>query len=155
MRAGNFPLHADLYIPRILFNVFEAVPDDDTGASLFLPVSTLRKLMSGITSLPYEIENLILAIIEQQSEFDGFEVLDNLLHGHWVWVRDLEHAMERKQLRIKLRPGQGYLLDDRKWLHGREAPKGGVPANRLHRLIFSGDRDCLLTSPGKRANNRR
>jgi hypothetical protein len=146
-RVGNFPLHADLYIPRILFNVFEAVPDDETGASLFLPVSTLRKLMAEIMSLPYEIESLILRLLEEESDFDGFEILDNLLHGQGVWVRELEKAMECNQVRIKLHSGQGYLLDDRRWLHGREAPNGGVPSNRLHRLVFSRERshDTRLT----------
>jgi hypothetical protein len=44
--------------------------------------------------------------------------------------------MEQRQLRIKLYAGQGYLLSDRAWLHGRDAPRGGVPINRLHRLVF-------------------
>jgi hypothetical protein len=136
-RIGDFPLHADLYIPRVLFNVFEAVPDDGSGASLFLPVPKLRLLMPEISSLPYDVETLILSLLEEDSDYDGFELLDDLLHGPGVWVGDLEAAMERNQLRIKLHSGEGYLLDDRKWLHGRDAATGGVPPNRLHRLVFS------------------
>jgi len=30
---GEFPLHCDMYIPKRLFNVFDDVPDDDSGAS--------------------------------------------------------------------------------------------------------------------------
>jgi hypothetical protein len=41
----DFALHADLYMPELLFNVFENVPADASGASTFLPTRTLLRLM--------------------------------------------------------------------------------------------------------------
>jgi hypothetical protein len=134
----EFPLHADLYIPQLLFNVFDNVPADESGASLFLSVSTLRELIPGIKTLPPAVGKRILAMFDRDSTADRFEALYDLLHGEHKWVRPLERVMEQQQLRIKLQSGQGYLLNDRTWLHGREAPNGGVPVNRVHRLVFTG-----------------
>lgn len=136
--AGEFPLHADLYIPPMLFNVFDQVAPDDGAASIFLSVAALHKLIPTVMSLPAPKGKAIIAIFERESPTDRFEMLYDLLHGSHRWVRDLEQAMGQRQLRIKLRAGQGYLLHDRMWLHGRDAPCGGVPINRVHRLVFGG-----------------
>jgi hypothetical protein len=136
-REGAFPLHADLYIPQLLFNVFDQVPTNDSGASLFLPVSALRELTAAVPCLPPAVRGRILRLFEHESGRDRFDVLYDLLHGRsHAWVPELERCMEKRQLRLKLHSGQGYLLHDRAWLHGREAPKGGVPSNRVQRLVF-------------------
>jgi hypothetical protein len=133
----DFPLHADLYIPEILFNVFDRVPTDESGASLFLPVSGLGPLLRDAASLPPAIGKQILGILTREQARDRFHVLYDLLHGLYPWVPGLEQAMTCRQVRIKLHAGQGYLLHDRAWLHGRETPRGGVPTNRVHRLVFT------------------
>jgi hypothetical protein len=135
-RAGGFPLHSDLFIPQILLNVFDEVSADDSGASTFLPVATLRQLLPKIKFLPVLKAKEIVALFAEKSPADHFDMLYDLLHGSHRWVRNLEHAMEQRQFRIKLHAGQGYLLNDRFWLHGREAPLCGVSINRLHRLVF-------------------
>jgi len=135
-RAGDFLLHADLYVPSILFNVFDQVPRDGSGASTFLSVTSLRKLLRALPSLPARKAKTILELFKQEPRVDRFDVLYDLLHGDHPWVPELERAMEQRQLRIKLHRGQGYLLSDRAWLHGRDAPLGGVPANRVRRLVF-------------------
>jgi hypothetical protein len=134
-QEGDFPLHADLYVPRILFNVFNKLPSNQSGASLFFPVAALRELVASIGSLPAAQGRRIVATLREESGTDRFDVLYDLMHGEHKWVPHLEAAMKRRQFRIKLGSGQGYLLDDRAWLHGREAPQGGVPANRVHRLV--------------------
>jgi hypothetical protein len=137
-RQFDFPLHADLYIPKVLFNVFEDVPDDDSGASLFLSVSSLKRLLPGVRSLPGERRADILKFLTDEHETDLYSEFYGLLYGsEHEWNKELAEKMLLKHLRIKLKRGQGYIIHDRRWLHGREAPTGGVPPKRLHRLIFN------------------
>jgi len=133
---GAFPLHADLYIPQNLLNVFDDVPKDDTGASIFLPFATFSALLPTVRSLPERVARKMIALFCSNSRKDGFDALYDLLYGQHPWALDLGHALEQRQLRIKLGAGQGYLLNDRYWLHGREAPRGGVSACRVHRLVY-------------------
>jgi hypothetical protein len=135
-RVRAFPLHCDLYIPHNLFNVFDDVPMDDSGASVFLSVSALKTLLQRSALLPERTARRIIALIES-SEKDGFDALYDLLHGEHQWVDELQRSMEPRQLRIKLGSGQGYLLNDRLWLHGRETVRGGVSKNRVHRLVYN------------------
>lgn len=133
----DFPLHSDLYIPKILFNLFEDVPDDSSGASLFLPVPLFLKILSGLKSIDEVSRQRIVRIITGEQSKDCYEEFYYLLHGDdKEWKRELEKQMTLRQMRIKLYSGQGYLINDRLWLHGREGPSKGVSRNRLHRLIF-------------------
>jgi hypothetical protein len=136
--VAGFPLHADLYPAETLFNVFDEVPSDDSGASLFLDFATLTKLMSEIAGVPSEIKELVHECREDVLTTDRFEDFYSALHsGNTPWKAELERAMLASAERIRLHGGQGYLLNDRKWLHGREAPTGGVSGRRLHRLVFN------------------
>jgi hypothetical protein len=142
--AGEFPLHADLYIPPLLFNVFDNVAAEGGGASTFLPVTTLRKLIPAVESLPDAQGRVILALFEHETQKDQFEILYDLLHGPHPWVGELEQAMEQRQLSIQFATGQGYLLHDRKWLHGRAPLDSAVPIDRVRRLVFGAAR---VTAP--------
>lgn len=136
--AGEFRLHADLYGPSMLFNAFENVPSDDSGCSTFLSVSEFRKILNDIASLPLHSRERIIDLLETESKTDGFSEFYQLLYGlRNKWSSDLELAMKNRQLKIKMNPGQGYIINDRKWLHGRGQPTGGVSARRLHRLVFT------------------
>jgi hypothetical protein len=136
--AGDFDLHADLYLPELLFNVFEEVPGDSSGASIFLHTADLFRLMPQVTALPSEERARITACFQLPPDQDRFKELFRLLHSpSRPWVAELEQEMRKHQLTIKLGPGQGYFIHDRTWLHGRELPNGSVSARRLHRLIFN------------------
>lgn len=137
-KGTDFPLHSDLYIPVILFNVFDEVESNSTGASIFLSVSTVIELLSKVNTLPVQIKDRIVANLTQTHEKDLYEENYDLLHGcAHPWTNDVERKMRSRQLRIKLFSGQGYMLHDRKWLHGREALDGKLSAKRLHRLVFN------------------
>lgn len=134
--GGEFPLHADLYVPQILLNIFNNVPTDNSGASTFLSITALRKLLPSIKLLPTSTANRIILLLSEISPRDHFNSLYDLLHGEHKWVPELEKVLKQQQLCINLHSGQGYLLDDRKWLHGREALRSVLPANRIHRLVY-------------------
>jgi len=133
----DFPLHCDLYAPKLLFNVFEDVPSDDSGASLFLSVIDLQTIMDKIPSLPTGNRSRILACINSSDGEDHYDEFFDLVHGiDHEYTLELEKEMFARQKRIKLYPGQGYLIHERLWLHGREAPSNGVAENRLYRFVF-------------------
>jgi hypothetical protein len=134
---GDFPLHADLYAPRFLFNIFDDVPDDGSGASTFLSVDELRDVLPTVTSMPRAVRMRILDCQRRVITTDRYDEFYDLLHNsRHPWKRELRAALRRARHVIPFGRGQGYLLDDRRWLHGRDAPSSGVTRNRIHRLIF-------------------
>ncbi|AIC15828.1 hypothetical protein [Nitrososphaera viennensis] len=135
--SKDFPLHCDLYVPKILFNVYEDVPTDSSGASIFMSTQALKKILSNIRYLSIKNQNAILHSLSKESRRDRYDRFYDLLHGRHVWKDQLEEEMQKHQQRIKLDAGQGYMLHDRLWLHGREKVIGKIPRNRLHRLVFN------------------
>lgn len=134
--VGDFLLHADMYVPQYLFNVFDHVPPKTGGSSTFLTVSTLKRIVSRQGGLPERTARNLIAMFESEARTDRYEKCYDLLHGEHRWVPELERSLAEHQLTIPLRSGQGYLLHDRSWLHGRNKPSGGVTANRVRRLIY-------------------
>ena len=133
---NEFPVHADLYVPQTLFNVFEDVPNDSSGASLFLSVSEFKQLLPTVNSLPESSRERIVKILNDELKEDHYEEFYALLYLN-AWSKELKERVKPKLLRVKLYSGQGYLINDRVWLHGRGRVKGGVSKKRLHRLIFN------------------
>jgi hypothetical protein len=129
---GEFPLHSDLYPPAVLFNIFDVVPGDGSGDSLFLSVASLKRM---VDKWPYARERLDDLLSGHPNE-DRYEEFYNFLHGTHPWVGPIEKAMASEQIVVRLCRGQGYLVNDRMWLHGRQALTARVTSTRLHRLIF-------------------
>ncbi len=133
--ADDFPLHADLYRPNVLFNVFEQVPTDGSGKTTLLPIEELFKAIDdGL--VPAHVRERITKLLTEPLAKDGYTELYNLLHGRHSWTSELGRRLTRRQRLMQLGADEGYLLHDRLWLHGRETPTGGVPRNRLRRLIY-------------------
>jgi hypothetical protein len=136
-REGAFLLHADLYPPRYLFNIFDDVPADGSGASVFLPADRLEVVLRGLTSMPARARQRILGCLTSVATHDRYDELYDLLYGfERPWRNELKTRLRQARYVMPFRRGQGYLLDDRRWLHGRDVPTGGVTRNRIHRLIF-------------------
>lgn len=149
----DFPVHADLYPPVHLLNVFDHVPENGSGASLFLAIPALLRAVSQIVSIPPAKKKRIRHILSVPADEDRYEEFYDLLHGDHPWHEEMSSFIAARTLRVPLGRGQGYLVHDRQWLHGREAPRGGVPRDRLHRIIFdtvTTRRERLATKPGSR-----
>lgn len=132
-----FPLHADLYIQKILMIVFNNVPPDDSGKSLLLPVAEFRKVIDRLVTMPAAAKSYIKNLLAEEHSEDRFnEFFKTLYDRDAPWIEELLAALEPRQLSVKFIAGEGFLLHDRAWLHGRTAPSGGVFADRLHRLTF-------------------
>ena len=134
----DFGLHADLYPPQNLFNVFVEVDDDSSGASIFLQTSVLSEILDDIDTISSENKSKILDCLFKDDKEDHYTEFFNMLHGHeHSWVDELEEKFKARQMRIKMKKGEGYLINDRMWLHGRESTNLPVTEKRLHRFIFN------------------
>ncbi len=136
--AINFPLHADLYLGEILFNVFNEVSVDNSGVSIFLQKREFLRLIWQTSKVPVPIKKRLTRVFNAPLEEDTFDEVYSLLHGSWhSWVTNLKRAMEQKKIWIHLKAGQGYIIHGRAWLHGRDTPSNGVSSKRLSRLILN------------------
>jgi hypothetical protein len=154
-KATDFPLHADLYAPDLLWNIFDQVPRDGSGATKLLPTTVFRKLLYQIR-VPEQERNILMSCLDNDTVEDRFRTFYNLLHLNSAdWATKLTDKMTAHQFLVTLEYGQGYLINDRKWLHGREAPSGGVTTKRVHRLVFIGYGSGLTNSNGLRGGTQR
>ena len=137
-KAGDFPLHADLYVPDLLWNIFDRVPTDGSGMATLLPIAIFFELLQEASVPKRDIEILESCLTDDSTE-DRFRKFYDLLYVNSAdWTDRLAKLVQERQLRLPLGYGDGYLVNDRKWLHGREAPSGGVTTKRVHRLVFFG-----------------
>jgi len=136
--VAGFPLHADLYKPETLLNVFDDVPLDESGASLFVDVPTFFQLLRELPQLPLSTQAELITCLTTPVTTDRYERFVSLLYDeNNEWTNPLFESLQSHQMRIRMTCGEGYLINDRQWLHGRDAPTGGVSPRRLHRLVFS------------------
>jgi hypothetical protein len=134
--AKNFPLHADLYRPECLWNVFDRVPADGSGAATLLSVREFFALAAALR-VPLHAQRSLRSCLADESSGERFRKFYDLLHvNSEPWASMLAEDAEKHAARLPFGPGEGYLIHDRSWLHGREAPHGGVTTRRVHRLIF-------------------
>jgi hypothetical protein len=132
----GFPLHADLFVHQKLMLAFDDVAAEG-GASLFLPVESLIRLLRGNPKCPVGIQRRIVSLLTRRHRVDRFDELFDLLHERkYPWVPALQRGMARAQILLQLRQGQGYLIDDRHWLHGRSPSTIPVTTRRFRRLAF-------------------
>lgn len=136
----DFPLHCDFYGPLRLWNIFEDVAPDKYGATILLcREKMIKHIMPRVTQLPSDkkkriISILNLGVIDFDEPYPEFFLL---LHDKKnKWTVDLEKRMNECSLRIKFKKGQGYMIHDRRWLHGRERTFQEISTKRLHRLLF-------------------
>jgi hypothetical protein len=135
-RDDGFPLHADLFVKERLLLIFDDVPADRTGKTLLLPAKTLFRTLPRLTLMPKSSRRSVERLLAGPLKQDGFDRLYDLLHGRQPWREQLQAALAEHQVAIKLFPGEGYLLNDRHWLHGRTAASGPVRSRRFRRLVF-------------------
>ena len=134
----GFELHADLFLTTRVWLIFDDVPDDGRGASLFLSRREVLRSIRSIPAIPEEQARSIAQLMTKPIARDSFGKLFTFLHSKrnpWYWP--LRGALQRRQSSIALHRGEGYLIDDRRWLHGRTAVMGRVSSSRFHRLTYS------------------
>jgi hypothetical protein len=136
-RAGknDFLLHADLFAARRVMLVFDDVPADGSGRALLLPLARADRALAS-TSMPTRERRQAIGLVRGPWHRDGFDRLYSLLYGDKrSWRREVSDRLRREAIAVAFERGEGYLLEDRNWLHGRELVTGPVRTHRFHRLI--------------------
>jgi hypothetical protein len=133
----GFELHADLFLTTRLWLIFDDVPADGSGTSLFLSRDALLQGIQAIGTMPKGTVRYIKALMTRPLSRDSFDELYRTIHSSRnCWYDSLKEEMRGRVRSISLRRGEGYLIDDRRWLHGRTATSGPVTSGRFHRLTF-------------------
>lgn len=136
MDEGFLP-HRDLFLTERLWLVFDDVPTGRSGRALLLPSEVLDDAMKANHLIPSDKRRRLQILLSGRVERDCFDECYDLLHSpDNPWAVSLADAMKRGCWAIKFRRGEGYLLNDRRWLHGRTAVRGGVSETRFHRLTY-------------------
>jgi hypothetical protein len=133
----GFSMHADLFLTTRLWLIFDNVPEDGTGASLFLSRAELLSVLRSIKAIPDRAVCQVATLMTRPIARDSFDRLYSILHGeHRDWHVSLSSVLRSKAATIPFGRGEGYLIDDREWLHGRAAASLAVTARRFHRITF-------------------
>ncbi|HSP15192.1 MAG TPA: hypothetical protein VLV78_10620 [Thermoanaerobaculia bacterium] len=134
---SGFPLHADLFLTERLWLIFDDVPSGSSGKALFLSREAFDRIAAACADLPASARRRIGELLDHRAGRDSFDEFYGLLYEpRNPWTRSLARDMRRESWSIKLRSGEGYLLHDGHWLHGRTAVRGGVSGKRFRRLIY-------------------
>jgi hypothetical protein len=133
---NSFPVHADLFKTRSLFNVVAETETDKNGDILLLSINELEEAMNAVSSLPKNIQDIILKTLKFKVDSDCFDNIYSLMYGENQWKESLSHEIEKRQITLSSQNGTGYLITDGMWLHGRKEYFGKIKENRLNRLLF-------------------
>jgi hypothetical protein len=141
-----FDLHADLWTPEILLNVYERPASDGSGESILLSVAQLKLAMNR-SGMPAAVKREVTSCLARSSGEFGFERLRQLLHStENPWHPKLEEELQQRRWAFWFNRGEGYLLHDRRWLHGRKSIRVRSSNRRFFRLVFNNrdlaDRDA-------------
>ena len=148
---GSFALHSDMWIPAMLFNVFNHVVPAQ-GASLLLPMREMWDIAEQ-AGVPAEVRSQMRLARVEAGECDYFEQFNGLLYDEHPWSDSVRRALFGAAIEVPMAPGQGYFVNDREWLHGRTALAADalpreLKEDRLYRLAFNNAR--LDAAAGKR-----
>jgi hypothetical protein len=137
VRDDGFPLHCDLFRTGKLLLVFREVTPGSGGRAVFLRVEALVSAMRRIPTIPRDVVDVVVSLVRAPRRGDAFDRFFDLLYGEErPWRLELGRRLRGLSSEIKLESGEGYLLDDRAWLHGRTPLRGPVTTRRFERLTF-------------------
>ncbi len=135
----EFPLHYDMFIPKILFMIYNNVPQGRQGASTFLSTKELKKILSKTKLFPSKKRKLVMDMLRKtERKGDQYGAFMDLIHDkNNEWYKELHDKMESKKQIVKFKAGEGFLVHDRLWMHGRTKTRKNVNIKRLMRFVFN------------------
>lgn len=86
--------------------------------------------------MPPETKEQIISILNHSENVDKYQAFYELVISRYnYWHRELKAKNKSAHLMHKLQKGEGYLLHDRRWLHGRAKPEGVMMKSKS--LVFN------------------
>jgi len=136
-RDNGFALHSDLFLTERLFLVFDNVPPGESGKSLFLSREAFETAVADSALMPRRQQSKVRSLMRGRVNADSFDDWFDLVYSSdYSWTQQLGRNLRAASWAIKFRRGEGYLLHDRHWLHGRTPARGGVSETRFRRLVY-------------------
>lgn len=134
--STDFAVHSDLFPRGRLLIIYDQVRAPAWSASLLLPWKHAFPQLER-AGMPARSLARIRALLSRRSAADGFDELIRLLYdGYSPRGERIVELLGALSVCARFRRGEGYLLDDRKWLHGRLRTCGGMTPARFRRLVF-------------------
>lgn len=136
VNVGPFELHSDMWIPALLMNMFGRGVVPGQGLTTLLSMSELWDIAASCGMPPDVIEQTQFAITEA-GECDYYGHFHKFLYDSHPWSGNLKQALMDAAMTFQVDPGQGYIVNDRRWLHGRTSldPRDMDPRYREERLL--------------------
>jgi hypothetical protein len=134
---NGFPVHADLFKTKAIFNVISEVEENKHGEVLLLSINSLKESMNQVNIMPNHIKKRILNVLTHRIDNDMFDEIYDLMYGEHEWTSKLKNEIKKREIIFSLKQGMGYFAIDGEWLHGRNAYVGDILEKRLNRLLFN------------------
>jgi hypothetical protein len=128
----EFPPHFDLYKQKLLFIIYNDVSLENEAAITFLSKQNFIKI---IEAENIKGKELILQALMNDLHEDQFDVIFGTLYKNEnEFIKDLLFEFSSE---VKIIKGDGFLCNDREWLHGRKAQSYKISNQRLIRYVFN------------------
>ncbi|MEN0012259.1 MAG: hypothetical protein AAGC46_02775 [Solirubrobacteraceae bacterium] len=135
-----FPPHTDMWVTTMLLNVFNVQPAGQ-GVSTMVRMDDAWPAIAA-SGIPDEGLAQMRRAVDDAGVCDLYMQFNAWLYDDRPWSDDIAWTLSDLCLAHEMQPGQGYLVDDRKWLHGRlglvwpERYTLEDKQNRLYRLGY-------------------
>ncbi|AGB25767.1 hypothetical protein Mycsm_05589 [Mycobacterium sp. JS623] len=137
--GGLFPPHADMWHTELLFNVFNRVLPGSNGVPLLYPIDSVWDILADagmprahVDDMRSELANA--AVCGNFEDFNG-----HIYNPEHPWCEAATAALQQAAWCHPMRPGEGYFVNDRRWLHGRTPiAVDATEHDRAHRLYRLG-----------------
>lgn len=126
--------HPDLWVPSMLFNIFHRVVEG-AGHTTLMPMRELWPTAEEC-GVPAETVDAMKLALTDAGECDYYAIFAGLMYDDHPWSDRLEEALFARSATGWMKPGEGYFVSDREWLHGRTSvsPAAVAPEHKQHRL---------------------
>ncbi len=134
-----FPPHADMWVTSIILNIFNIQPPGQ-GISTMLRMDDAWATIEASGIPPEGIAQMRRSIADHGS-CDLYMQFNAWLYNDHAWSDRLGDELLAMSVGHEMLPGQGYLVDDRRWLHGRKElrwPESYTKEDKLNRLYRLG-----------------
>lgn len=140
----RFPPHSDMWITSLLFNVFN-VQTPGQGVSTMVQTEKAWDVIAN-SGIPDHGLAQMKRVLEDSGACDFYMQFNGWMYNEHAWSDKLGDELLAISQTWEMKPGQGYLVNDRKWLHGRleldwpENVSVQDRCNRLYRLGYNNRR---------------
>ena len=137
----KFPPHSDMWHTELLFNVFNRTREPGEGDALLIAMDDVWDVLRG-AGVPDEIADKMRADLASAGTCGDFQRFNTWMYEpEHPWFDNVVAALMAAATQLPLGPGQGYFVNDRRWMHGRNMmtwPATLSRADRHHRLYRLG-----------------